>query len=458
MQRVSYITLGCDKNRVDTERALWSLQKEGFEVVPGYGPAFALVINTCCFIDAAKEESIEEVMDAVAEKERGEYRVLAVVGCMVELFKEELEREIPEVDLFMGLDHADRLGEKLKKLHEKFKGVERGQKPGAGEAIQPCIEPFGRVMTTPSHYSFLKIAEGCDAVCPFCLIPKIRGPLRSEPKEELVREARSLERAGVRELNLVAQDTTAYGRDLSGESDLTSLVRELLDKTGIPWIRILYAHPENIEVSLLRIMAEEKRLVSYLDLPLQHISDRMLAAMGRRQGRREILDLLDTIMNTVPDAVLRTTFMAGYPGETEEDFNELVEFISRGRFTWASAFAFSPQPDTPAAGMPGAVDPKTTEERVREIFDVQREVTSNKLADYVGSELYVLVDEPWPALELGEGTGKEQEGKREWMGRFYGQAVEVDGAVMLEGDARPGELARARVTQSLDYDLVAEKL
>lgn len=454
MKRVAYLSLGCDKNRVDTERTLAALADAGFELVPAPEPAFALVVNTCCFIDAAKEESIEAVIEAVREKERGAYRVLAVVGCMVERYREELKKEIPEADLLMGLEHVENLAAGIAALWEKEYGKEREASPSP----VICMDTKSRVLITPSHYAFLKIADGCNQACRFCVIPRIRGKLRSEKIDLLVREATALEQAGAKELNLVAQDTTAYGRDLSPPLELADLVERLLAETSIPWIRILYAHPANVTDRLIDLLAGEQRLLKYLDLPLQHINDRILAAMGRKPGRKGIEALLDRLVARAPGLVLRTTFLVGFPGEGEDEFNELIEFVEQGRFFWASGFAYSPQEDTPAGKLPGRPEPGEAEQRLADLFEAQGEVTAARLAWYAGRELTLLVDGPWaPFIEEEESAGRAESGagQDEWEARFPGMAVEVDGVVRLIGDAAPGELVKATVIESSEYDLVA---
>jgi len=482
MKKVAYLTLGCDKNRVDTERMLGGLRAAGYAVAEEMEGAWALVVNTCGFIDAAKEESIEVVMEAAKEKERGAFEVLAVVGCLVERFREEMRKEIPEVDLFMGLEHVSGLAAELKRMEEELwcrrpacnplaqaGGPHHNKMPAGGrrydddEETTPvldgdiCAWPYPRFLTTPRHYAFLKIGEGCNAVCRYCAIPRIRGRHRSAPVVELVREAQALEAHGVKELCLVAQDTTAYGSDLDPRLELADLLEKLLAETGIPWIRILYTHPARVTGRLIALIASEPRLLSYLDLPLQHISDRVLAAMGRKPGRAEIVALLDKL-GLVPGLVLRTTFMTGYPGEKNSDFRELIEFIEQGRFFWGSGFVFSAQEGTAAAGLPDQVPAELAEERLAQVFETQADVTAARLAEFVGRELTLLVDGPWsPYLEEEVKKGKPAKAstEQEWQARFSGMAVEVDGAVNLKGETKPGEFVKAMITAALDYDLEA---
>jgi len=477
MLRVAYLTLGCDKNRVDTERTLAALAAAGFEPVAAPAPAFALLVNTCAFIDPAKQEAIEEVMAGARAKEAGDYRVLVVVGCLVERYREDLQKEIPEVDLWAGVDHPERLAAELAALARKLAPEEFATGSSAavsGKGIPLAAplsgagaDPFGRIVTTPAHYAFLKIAEGCNSACRYCVIPRIRGKLRSEPLAKMVAEARALEARGVQELCLVAQDTTAWGHDLGGE--LADLVEALLAATAIPWLRILYAHPAHVTDRLIGLLAGEDRLCRYLDLPLQHASDPVLAAMGRTPGRAGIEDLLSRLA-VVPDLALRTTFLVGYPGEGDAEFQELLGFIEQARFFWVSGFVFSPQEGTAAERLPGRPAADEAEERLAALMDVAREITAEKLAAMVGRELPALVDEEWdsPSNEAVLTVAPRRKGRpsrrsgppteKIWMARFAGQAVEVDGVVKLFGEARPGTLVPARIIESFDYDLSARSL
>ncbi|MFO8057234.1 MAG: 30S ribosomal protein S12 methylthiotransferase RimO [bacterium] len=455
---MAYLTLGCDKNRVDTEYTLGRLYERGFRPVPAPGSAFALIINTCGFIDLAKEESVETILEALEARQEGTYEVIAVVGCLVERYRDELCEELPEVDLWMGLEHTDRLAHGLSELYRDKAGKPDADDVSAPEEHPPslvCFNNVSRLITTRGHYSFLKIADGCSGGCSFCAIPRIKGPLRSRPLEELVSEARALEAAGIKELNLVAQDTTAYGKDLPEDLELADLLERILSDTGIPWIRVLYAHPEHVTDRLIELLAQEPRLLRYLDLPLQHISDRILSAMGRNAGRREIESLLDRLHARVPGLVLRSTFLVGFPGETDKDFRVVIDFIEEGHFFWAAAFGFSPEEGTAAYKMKGGVDQSIADERAAAVYEAQRGITARKLGGFVGGDLVVLVDEPWSPVIYEEDHVSEAPENTEWLARFRGQAVEVDGVVKLMGRASPGSFVRARVTGSWDYDLDA---
>ena len=452
--RIAYLSLGCDKNRVDTERTLAALARSGFEPVESPAAAAALFINTCGFIEPAKSESIEAVLAGVRAKQAGDYQKLVVAGCLVERYRKELARELPEVDLWLGLEHTEELPGLLP-------GV-LGRKEQSGAAGKRRRAPAGsRFLTTPPHYSFLKVAEGCNAACRFCAIPRIRGRLRSESLDSLIDEALELERSGVKELNLVAQDTTAYGRDLKPRLELADLVEALLAKTRIPWIRILYAHPAHVSDRLIELLAHEDRLLRYLDLPLQHISDKMLKLMGRAPGRRGTMMLLDRLQDSIPELALRTSFLVGHPGESEEDFAELLAFIEEGRFLWASGFVFSAEEGTRSAKLSGRVEREEAERRLFALLEAQEEITGSRLSGYAGRELTLLVDGPWrefveseePVQRDGRGSGGGADSS--WCARFCGQAVEVDGAVRLVGRARPGLFVRALILDYHGFDLEA---
>lgn len=472
MLKVAYLTLGCDKNRVDTERTLAALANAGFEPVAAPAPAFALLINTCAFIDAAKQEAVEEVMAGVRAKECGEYRALVVVGCLVERYREELRNEIPEVDVWAGVDHPERLAAELAALARRtapreFPDAETAAPVAAPDRI--CIDPFGRVLTTPTHRGFLKIAEGCNSACRYCVIPRIRGKLRSEPMARVIAEAQALEAHGAKEICLVAQDTTAWGRDFEQPLELADLIESLLTSTQVPWIRILYAHPAHVTDRLIDLLAGEDRLCRYLDLPLQHAADKVLAAMGRKPGKAGINELIIKLAR-VRGLALRTTFLIGYPGEGDAEFQELLAFVEQARFFWASGFVFSPQEGTAAERLPDRPSPEEAEERLSALHDVQREITAERLAGLVGREFPVLVEEEWdsPSNEAVLTVAPHRRGRsprrpsppteKVWKARFSGQAPEVDGVVKLFGEARPGEVVPARVIESFDYDLSARSL
>ncbi len=430
MPSIACLSLGCFKNTVDTEKFLAQLAGRGFHLVQGAEKADALVINTCCFIDPAKEESIDAILEAVEEKKAGSYGAVAVVGCLVEIWKDDLAKEIPEVDVWLGLKDIDRLGDEL-----SARLGEPGRK----------AKPVPRMAITPPHLSYLKISEGCSHSCTFCLIPRIRGPLRSRPLEEIVEEARFLEGRGVKEINIIAQDTAGYGKDKGRKDALCGLLSRLLESTSVPWYRLLYVHPENISDDLIEMIADENRILKYLDLPFQHISDKILKGMGRRQSSEDIYSLVGRLRSRIPSLALRTTLLVGFPGEDDEDFERLLEFVREVRFDWMGAFVFSPQEHTRAASLPFRVTEEVARERYEKILDAQQEINRELNMERVGAIETVLVDE------------RMEEGGFDYMGRTAYQAYEIDGLVLLRGELRPGTFTEVKITDFMDYDLIGEK-
>jgi ribosomal protein S12 methylthiotransferase len=427
MPTVGYLSLGCFKNLVDTEVFLAELQSAGFEVTDSTGAVDALVINTCGFIDPATQESVDEILDAVYQKEIGKVKVLAVVGCMVELHEKELRQEIPEVDLWLPLREIQRLPEEL--------AARLGRPKRKGKR-----EP--RLLTTPPHFSYLKIAEGCDHACTFCTIPRIRGPFRSRPLAEIVKEAQFLEQAGAKELNLIAQDITYYGQDLQSKSSLADLLKALLAETSVPWLRLLYGHPDHLDDRVIELLATEDRLCRYLDLPLQHISSKILKAMGRRMSGEETRALIQRLRVEIPGLALRTTMLVGFPGETEEDFRELLDFAAEARFTHLGAFAFSPQDATAAARLADPVPAEAAEERLEQLLEVQRGVVEELNQARIGTMETVLVDEVLQDEEFDA------------IGRARWQAHEVDSIFWLKGKTKGGNFQNVKISGSIEYDLI----
>jgi len=438
MPTVGYLSLGCFKNLVDTETFLADLQAAGFEITTETEQLDALVINTCGFIDPATQESVDEILDAVEAKESGAIKVLAVVGCMVELHQKELAREIPEVDIWLPLREIQRLPEELTKRLGKPKLVGRR-------------EP--RLITTPKHFSYLKIAEGCDHACTFCTIPKIRGAYLSRPLADLVAEAQFLEERGAKEIALIAQDITYYGHDWRVSKPalrerpaplLADLLKALLAETSVPWLRLLYGHPEHLDDQVIQLLATEDRLCRYLDLPLQHISSKILRAMGRRLSGEETRQLIQRLRAEIPGLALRTTLLVGFPGETDDDFRELLDFVSEARFQHLGAFAYSPQDETAATRLSEPVPPELAEDRLAELLNLQRGVVEELNQARIGTIETVLVDE------------KIEDGDFDAVGRARWQAHEVDSVVWLKGDFRPGEFARVKIIDGMEFDLVGE--
>jgi ribosomal protein S12 methylthiotransferase len=445
--RVGLVTLGCDKNTVDSERMMAALVGHGARVSGDVAGADVVIVNTCGFIEAAKEQSIETILEACELKAQGRLRAVVAVGCMVQRYKSELQREIPEVDLYMGLTELQELIPEL-----------RRRRLLPDEAAVPLMERPLRILSTETpHTSFLKISEGCDHTCAFCAIPLMRGLHRSVPLEDLVAEARSLGRAGVRELNVISQDTTWYGRDLRrADRDaplLPDLMRALVDGTEVDWYRLFYMYPSGITPELVETLAAGgstgggPRLVPYLDMPLQHGSDRMLAAMRRPERRATILERVGRLRGAIPDLTLRTTVIVGFPGETDDDFRELLELIEEIRFDRVGAFTYSIEEGTRAAELPDQLPESLKRERLDELLDVQRSISFDRNLEQIGSVRAVLVDrllDPDEDAEFGA------------VGRTEGQAVDVDGSTQLlpHPGLEPGAMVRVEIVDALEYDLI----
>ncbi len=449
--KIGLVTLGCDKNTVDSERMMAALVGHGARVSSEVEGAELILVNTCGFIEAAKEESIETILQACSLKEQGRVGAVVAVGCLVQRYKDDLAREIPEVDLFLGLTEMDRLVPEL-----RSRGVLRDDL-----APVPNMELPLRILSTDTpHTSHLKISEGCDHTCAFCAIPHMRGLHRSAPLDELVREARELEWRGVKELNIISQDTTWYGRDLrratvqragpGGTAEWTpllpDLLRALLDGTTVPWIRLFYMYPSGITPELVTLLESEPRLLPYLDMPIQHGSDSMLKRMRRPERRRTIREQVRRLRSAIPALVLRTTVIVGFPGETESEFDEMLDLLREIRFERVGAFPYSPEEGTPAAEMEGHLSDREKRDRLEALMEVQREISFEHNERLVGSRQTVIIDRL-----VDEDPDYEAEG------RSPGQAAEVDGLTRISG-ARglcPGDFTEVEITDALDYDLVA---
>lgn len=432
--RVGMISLGCAKNLVDSEVMLGTLREQGYEVVNDLERADTVVVNTCGFIDSAKEESVDAILEVAARKGEGGPKKLLVAGCMVNRYGQELAEAIPEIDGFVGLDDLRRVGEVVQ--------IGGGPAPPApSHAVFDHTAP--RLLTTRG-YAYLKVAEGCDNPCTFCAIPVWRGRFRSRTVESLVTEARELEAAGARELCLIAQDTTRYGEDLGmGRDGLQRLVEGLLENTGIPWIRFLYAYPTTLDEGLLSLMGQEERFVSYLDMPLQHSHPEILRAMHRGGSAERYRRLLERARERVPGVALRTTFIVGFPGETEEHFRHLLGFVEEIGFDHLGGFAYSPEEDTPSSRLAGRVPRGVARRRHRQLLATQEPISLRRREALVGRRLKVLV----------EGTCRETEHLLE--GRHEGMAPEIDGRVLInDGVAPPGTFAEVEITEAYADDLV----
>ncbi|MGK7345953.1 MAG: 30S ribosomal protein S12 methylthiotransferase RimO [Candidatus Nitrospinota bacterium M3_3B_026] len=426
-KKVYLESLGCPKNLVDSELALGALRRAGAEPVADETCADALIVNTCGFIDAAKEESIDAILRLARIKENRPGVKLAVMGCLSEKYRDELLREIPEIDEIFGT--AD-----LRPVVERI-----APRPPA-DMPDPLSGP--RELSTPSSYAYLKIAEGCSNSCSFCVIPSIRGPYWSRTPDELLAEAEDLARRGVRELILVAQDTTLYGADLRMKDGLAGLLGKLSGVEGIRWIRVLYMYPSLASGALLDVIAGEEKIVPYFDLPLQHVADNVLKRMSRPDTGASIRRLVERIREKAPGAAIRASFIVGFPGETGRDFAELLGFVEEARLDHAGCFIYSPEEGTPAAALSGAIGGKTAGERLDALMGAQRKISANILGEKVGRVEEVMVD------------GAREDGLL-LTGRLETQAPEIDGHVILDSaDAAPGDIIPVRITGAMDYDLI----
>ena len=439
MTKVGFISLGCSKNLVDTEVMLRTLYDAGFEITPDETEAEIIVINTCGFIESAKQESIDNILDAEKLKEWGKCKHIVVTGCLAERYREEVMREMPEVDALVGVGS-------LEDITEACSAVLRGEKYTSFKDKEKSKLGGERIITTEEHTAYLKIAEGCDNKCTYCAIPMIRGRLRSRPIEDIVAEARELEAMGVKELNLIAQDTSRYGLDIYGEYSLARLVRAITEATNIPWIRLLYCYPDKITDELIDELRDNPRLVKYMDIPIQHISDKVLAAMNRHGGAALIKETVRKLRERVPGIVLRSTAMVGFPGESEEDFTELCEFIKEARFDRFGAFTYSAEEGTPAAALPEQIDEQTKQDRYDVLMQTQLTVAEELGASKVGKTLTVFCD--------GFDTVAEV-----YYGRSYADAPDVDGKVYFTSPRRKintGAFVEVKITEAMDYDLIGE--
>ena len=436
------VSLGCDKNLVDTEKMLGLLNREGYAFTDDEGEADAILINTCCFIGDAKEESVNTILEMARLKEEGRCRALVVAGCLAQRYKEEILEEIPEVDGILGTTSCDEIVNVLN-------GILGREKQAPVSCFHDLAEPptggENRVVTTGGYYAHLKIAEGCDKRCTYCIIPYLRGSFRSVPMEQLVQEAGQLAEQGVKELILVAQETTLYGKDLYGGKALPKLLHELAKVPGIQWIRLQYCYPEEITDELIEAIRTEEKVCHYLDIPIQHASDGILRRRVRRTNQAQLREMIAELRREIPDIALRTTLISGFPGETQEDHEELMEFVDEMEFERLGVFAYSAEEDTPAYSFPDQVPQEVKEERRDEIMQLQQEIAFEKSEDMVGRVLTVLIE------------GKVVD-EPAYVGRTYMDAPGVDGLIFVNADVElmSGDFVRVRVTGSAEYDLIGE--
>lgn len=437
--KVGFISLGCSKNLCDTEVMLHHIAEAGYEITPEDTEADVVVINTCAFIDSAKRESIDNILDVAWLKEHRSLKGIVVCGCMAERYREELFEEMPEIDAVLGVGGIHKIVEAVRSA------LEGGEKYVCFDDKAACPMGGDRVITTGDHMAYLKIAEGCSNRCAYCAIPSIRGPLRSRPVEDLVREAAELGRMGVKELNIIAQDTSAYGFDLYGEYRLPTLLRRITEETDIPWIRLLYCYPDKISDELIRELRENDRILKYIDIPVQHVSDRLLRRMNRHGGEKLVRSAVKRLREGVPGIVLRSTAIVGFPGETEEDFEELCEFVKEAGFERFGAFTYSREEGTPAYDFPDQIDGQTAQNRYDILMRTELPVTERFSASRVGRVERVLCEGFDPVSES-------------YFGRSYAEAADIDGKIWFSSD-RPvneGDMLDVRITEAMDFDLVGE--
>lgn len=437
---IFFVSLGCDKNLVDSENMLGILNDHGFTITDNEANADIIIINTCCFITDAKEESIQTILEMAQYKKFGKLKALIVTGCLAERYKDEILKEIPEVDALLG---TSAFTEIITVIDEVLKG----RKYTYFSDINRLPEsPSKRILTAGTYYSYLKIAEGCNKHCTYCVIPRVRGNYRSRPLNELIEEASYLASQGVKELILVAQETTLYGTDLYGEKTLPALLRELCKIDGIEWIRLLYCYPEEITPELVDTIKNESKICKYLDIPIQHCSDRILKLMGRRTTKADIINIVKWLREEIPDIVLRTTLITGFPTETDEEHEELMNFIKDLRFDRLGVFTYSREEDTPAAKLKPQIKSSVKKKRQKELMELQQSIVFEAGRDRIGKVFDVII----------EGRIVDQENV--YAGRTYMDAPQVDGYIFVnsEGELITGEIVKVRVTGANNYDLIGE--
>lgn len=446
--KIGVVSLGCPKNLVDSETMLGLIHEENYEITNDPSEAEIIIVNTCGFIESAKEESINTILQMAEYKKSGSCKYIIVTGCLSQRYAEELFNELPEADAIAGVEVYDEIGSIIKRVMsgERFIMLERS-KP---DVIYTSKETFlSRILTTPSYTAYLKIAEGCDNCCSYCAIPKIRGPYRSKPMEQVLKEAKALAANGVKELIVVAQDTTRYGEDLpGGKLLLADLLKELNKIESLKWIRVMYCYPNNFTDELIETFASLDKVCKYVDLPLQHASNRLLASMNRYDTREEVETLLAKLRKRIPGIVIRTTFIVGFPGETDADFEELKEFVEQQRFENAGVFAYSQEEGTVAGAMPNQIPDEIKQERYHELMALQAQISEEIHKDTEGQTLEVLVE------------GIEEDGSGLHYGRSYREAPDIDGLVFIEnpGDIKPGCFVKVNILQGFTYESVGERI
>ena len=437
--KIMFISLGCDKNLVDTEMMLGMLAEKGYQFTDDEQEAEIVVVNTCCFIGDAKEESINTLIEIGRLKETANVKMLIAAGCLAQRYRKEIREQIPEVDVIIGTMAIDKIVEAVEEYQTKQYTTfveEIDRTPVSGKK---------RVVTTGGHYAYMKIAEGCDKRCSYCIIPKVRGSYRSIPMETLLKEAATLVEQGVKELILVAQETTLYGTDLYGKKSLPELLRKLSEIRGLYWIRILYCYPEEITEELIDTIAELPKVCHYLDIPIQHASDKILKRMGRRTNQQQLKDKIAMIRSKIPDMCLRTTLITGFPGESQEDHEQSMAFVDEMEFDRLGVFTYSAEEDTPAAGFPDQIEEEVKKDRQADIMELQQEIAFEKAEDMTGQDVLVMIE------------GKVAD-ENAYVGRTYKDAPNVDGLVFVNTDRElmTGDFVPVHITGSYEYDLIGE--
>ena len=437
--KIMFISLGCDKNLVDTEMMLGMLAEKGYQFTDDEQEAEIVVVNTCCFIGDAKEESINTLIEIGRLKETANVKMLIAAGCLAQRYRKEIREQIPEVDVIIGTMAIDKIVEAVEEYQTKqyttfVEDIDRT--PVSGKK---------RVVTTGGHYAYMKIAEGCDKRCSYCIIPKVRGSYRSIPMETLLKEANTLVEQGVKELILVAQETTLYGTDLYGKKSLPELLRKLSEIRGLYWIRILYCYPEEITEELIDTIAELPKVCHYLDIPIQHASDKILKRMGRRTNQQQLKDKIAMIRSKIPDMCLRTTLITGFPGESQEDHEQSMAFVDEMEFDRLGVFTYSAEEDTPAAGFPDQIEEELKKDRQADIMELQQEIAFEKAEGMTGQDVLVMIE------------GKVAD-ENAYVGRTYKDAPNVDGLVFVNTDRElmTGDFVPVHITGSYEYDLIGE--
>lgn len=447
-KKVAFVSLGCDKNTVDSEIMLTLLTEHGYEITKEDDQAQAIIINTCAFIQDAQEESINTIIEMGQYKESGKCEALIVTGCLAQRYADEIFQELPEVDAVVGTGSYEKIVEVMDALLEKHES--RVRRTDVLE--QRDLSYYRRTISTPGYYEYLKIAEGCDNHCTYCIIPALRGAYRSRSAESILQEAEDLAAEGVKELMVVAQDITRYGQDRKDGYELPQLLRDLCRVPGIQWIRLLYCYPESITDELIETMRTESKILPYIDMPIQHCSNTVLKRMGRRNTKESLVQVIEKLRRQIPDIAIRTTLITGFPGETEEEFQEMLEFVQESRFDRLGVFCYSQEEGTPAAKLPEQIDEDTKQSRQAQLMELQRAISEEVSQSMVGRELTAIIE--------GRIPGEGEDGAEVYSARTYRDAPDIDGFIFIssEEELRSGDLVRCRVTGAYEYDLIGELL